>query len=186
MSFDLADYVDVPARIRAFKEKHPDGFLTGHGDFVRNAAGEIVGYLYTACAHTSLDGAVAVGTAYEPIPGKTPYTRDSEPMNAETSAWGRAIAALGFDFGSVASREEVRNRSGASGGGGAAAPAANGAVKMPFGKHKGKTVEEIAAVDIDYIRWLASPSFEPNAPAGAAVKQQATALLNDAADSIPF
>ena len=46
------------------------------------------------------------------MPGKTPYTRDSEVMVAETSAWGRAIvAALAGDTKrGVASKEEVLNR----------------------------------------------------------------------------
>ena len=54
-----------------------------------------------------------IGTAWEPFPGRTPYTRDSELMNAETSAWGRAIVAtLAADTNKgIASREEVRNRS---------------------------------------------------------------------------
>jgi hypothetical protein len=54
-----------------------------------------------------------IGTAWEPFPGLTPYTKNSELQNAETSAWGRAIvAALAGDTRrSVASAEEVRNRS---------------------------------------------------------------------------
>lgn len=57
------------------------------------------------------DPAPAEGTAWEPVPGKTNFTRDSEAMNAETSAWGRAIAALGFEVKrGIASRQEVMNR----------------------------------------------------------------------------
>ena len=51
--------------------------------------------------------------AFEPFPGRTPYTRGSELQNAETSAWGRAIvAALAADTNraGVASADEVRNR----------------------------------------------------------------------------
>lgn len=109
---DLTGYIDVPERIRQFKAKFPDGCLQGEGFFVRKDGvdeGEIVGYHYKAFAHRSPDDECpGVGTAYEQIPGRTPYTKDSEVMNAETSAWGRAIAALGFDFGSIASKEEVR------------------------------------------------------------------------------
>jgi hypothetical protein len=43
--------------------------------------------------------------------GKTPYTRDSELQNAETSAIGRAIIMVGAsDAKKVASANEVRNR----------------------------------------------------------------------------
>jgi hypothetical protein len=53
-----------------------------------------------------------VGHASEPIPGKTPYTKDSEWANGETSAWGRAIVAvLAADTRKgVASRDEVQAR----------------------------------------------------------------------------
>jgi hypothetical protein len=53
----------------------------------------------------------AVAVAAEPAVGKTNFTRDSEVMNAETSAWGRAIVAcLAADTQKIASMEEVRNR----------------------------------------------------------------------------
>ena len=53
-----------------------------------------------------------VGMAWEVFPGRTPYTRGSELQNAETSAWGRAIIAVGASDSKrgIASREEVRNR----------------------------------------------------------------------------
>lgn len=113
-SIDLSNYVEVPERIRIFKAKYPNGTLNGQGEFVRNKEGDVIGYHYAAAALTNDQDnpLVGVGTAYEPIPGKTPYTKDSEVMNAETSAWGRAIAALGFDFGKIASQEEVRARQG--------------------------------------------------------------------------
>src|SRR3990167_2917806 len=56
-----------------------------------------------------------VGHAFEPIPGKTSYTKDSETMNAETSAWGRAIVALGFDTKKIGSANEVRARAPSAG-----------------------------------------------------------------------
>ena len=52
----------------------------------------------------------AIGTAWEEIPGRTPYTKGSELMNAETSAWGRACIAAGIPSKKIASFEEVRNR----------------------------------------------------------------------------
>jgi len=50
--------------------------------------------------------------ASEPVPGKTNFTRDSELMNAETSAWGRALIAVGAADAKrgIASANEVRNR----------------------------------------------------------------------------
>ncbi len=109
MSFDLSDYVDVAERIQAFAEKYPEGSLQSEVDFIDG------GVLCKAYAfRTDEDKAPGVGHAFEPIPGKTPYTKDSEVMNAETSAWGRAIVALGFASKKIASLQEVQNRSGAA------------------------------------------------------------------------
>ena len=59
--------------------------------------------------HTRRPAAVR-GTAWEPIPGPTPYTKDSELMNAETAAWGRAIIAAGIPSKKIASSQEVQAR----------------------------------------------------------------------------
>jgi len=107
MSFELDGYVDVPARIRAFHEAHPDGSLSSEWQVL--TLGDKTYLVVKAYAYrTPTDPQPGVGHAAELWPGKTPYTRDSELMNAETSAWGRAIQALGFDFGKVASTEEVK------------------------------------------------------------------------------
>src|SRR5690606_7776514 len=69
--------------------------------------------VYTAAAYRHPDDRrPGIGVAWEPFPGLTPYTRNSELMNAETSAWGRAIiAVLAADAKrGIASLEEVRNR----------------------------------------------------------------------------
>ena len=107
MSFELDGYVDVPARIRAFAEKYPEGSLSS--DWTVVTLGDKTYIVVKAVANRyPNDPNPGVGHAAELYPGKTPYTRDSELMNAETSAWGRAIQALGFDFGKVASTEEVK------------------------------------------------------------------------------
>jgi hypothetical protein len=69
--------------------------------------------VYSAAAYRDeADSRPGIGVAWEAFPGQTPYTAGSELMNAETSAWGRAIvAALASDSKrGVSSREEVRNR----------------------------------------------------------------------------
>lgn len=145
MSFNMDDYVDVAERLSLFYERHPQGSLQGVGEFVREGD-KIVGYLYRAAAYrTPDDECPGIGTAFEPVPGKTPYTRDSEVMNAETSAWGRAIVACGFPTKKIASADEVRARSAGAapsatrpasepepneGGAGGGAPAASPAEAM--------------------------------------------------------
>jgi hypothetical protein len=111
MSFNTDEYIDVAARIAMFAAKYPMGTLQGEGYFVRDVEEKIIGYHYTAQAYrTPDDPRPGIGTAYEGIPGKTNFTRDSEVMNAETSAWGRAIVACGFNTKKIASAEEVRAR----------------------------------------------------------------------------
>ncbi len=116
MAVDLSNYVDVPQRIKEFREKYPEGCLQ-QVDMQFVNVGEEMFVVYTAAAYrTPDDPRPGHGTAWEPIPGKTPYTRHSEVQNAETSAWGRAIIAVGAaDSSKIASREEVRNRTSESG-----------------------------------------------------------------------
>lgn len=117
----LDDYVDVAERIQDFKDAHPDGSLQTLGwevvtvdGYDRKASSTVktTFIVYRAAAYRhSGDTAPGHGIAWEPFPGATPYTKDSELMNAETAAWGRAICALGLVSNrSLASRQEVRNR----------------------------------------------------------------------------
>lgn len=117
MAFDLGDYNDVAARIAEFREKYPDGTL-GPADASRPYTIEtmpdgqvFVVYIARASRHEG-DTDPGIGSAWEPYPGKSNYTKMSELQNAETSAWGRAIIAVGAADAKkgIASREEVRNR----------------------------------------------------------------------------
>lgn len=112
MSFDLPDdYVDVAERVREFRAKHPEGSLQQKSlEFVDFAGKSWV--VYTAAAYRSPDDSrPGEGTAWEPVPGRTPFTRDSEVQNAETAAWGRAIVAvLAADTKRIASADEVAMR----------------------------------------------------------------------------
>jgi hypothetical protein len=113
MNFKLdMDYIDVAARIVEFRTKHPEGSLQQVTLDFKEVAGKWW-VIYTAAAYRAPDDErPGIGTAWEPVPGKTNFTRDSELQNAETAAWGRAIvAALAADTKrGIASAEEVRNR----------------------------------------------------------------------------
>lgn len=112
MAFDLDGYNTVPERIEEFRKKYPEGSLQQVDLRFEDFAGHSW-VVYTAAAYRSPDDErPGHGTAWEPVPGKTSFTRDSELQNAETAAWGRAIvAALAADAQKpIASREEVRNR----------------------------------------------------------------------------
>lgn len=116
MTIDLADYNTVPERIAEFRAVYPSGSLRPADLAVPFSVVEIGGQTFlvvvAAAYRTAEDQTPGIGMAWEPVPGKTTFTRDSELQNAETSAWGRAIvAALAADTRKgVASAEEVRNR----------------------------------------------------------------------------
>lgn len=105
----MDEYVDVAERIRIFREKYPNGSLQQVSlQFIDFAGKSWV--VYTAAAYRTPDDITpGHGTAWEPVPGKSNFTRDSEVQNVETSAWGRAIiAVLVADGGKrIASRQEV-------------------------------------------------------------------------------
>lgn len=105
---DLTGYKEVSERIQDFREKHPEGSLQSEIlDSPFPGFVVVKGYAY----RTADDVRPGVGLAWEPVPGQTPYTKNSELQNAETSAWGRAIIAVGAsDASKVASADEVRNR----------------------------------------------------------------------------
>jgi hypothetical protein len=111
MPFDLSEYVTVDERIQLFYKHHKDGRLQTRE--VKFCEWPQPGILAVAEAYrTPDDPHPGVGTAWEPVPGKTNFTKDSEVQNAETAAWGRAIVALGIGAkpGQLASREEVQAR----------------------------------------------------------------------------
>ncbi len=126
MAFQLDDYVTVAERIEQFRNKYPEGSLQCEWQmvFIPTAVKQPDGTWGTldrpiivakAFAYrTPDDPRPGIGHAQECLPGKTPYTKDSELMNAETSAWGRAIiAVLAADTKrGVASRDEVQSRRG--------------------------------------------------------------------------
>ena len=106
--FDMGDYKEVAERIQDFRAMFPEGTL--QSEVLTSPVDGFVLVKGYAFRHPD-DARPGIGLAWEPVPGKTPYTRDSEIMNAETSAWGRAIIAVGAsDAKRVASANEVRNR----------------------------------------------------------------------------
>jgi hypothetical protein len=121
----LDDYIDVAQRIADFRATYPEGslrpwnpaepykLLQAQG-FNKDGSVEQQTFVVVVAAayRHGLDENPGVGMAWEVFPGRTPYTRGSELQNAETSAWGRAIIAIGASDSKrgIASREEVRNR----------------------------------------------------------------------------
>jgi len=107
MTFNMNDYVDVKERIAQFYAKYPEGSIQfEYKGTLESNPDMIWGIAYAY--RTATDERPGIGTAAELAIGKTTFTRGSELMNLETSAWGRAIGALGIGLGkSVATKQEV-------------------------------------------------------------------------------
>lgn len=108
------DYIQVNERIIAFKEQFPEGSLQSeiveHDHYGEDGTGMVVIKAYAY--RTADDPRPGIGHSGLKIPGRSPFTLGSELENAETSAWGRALAALGFEVKrGIASREEIAMKS---------------------------------------------------------------------------
>jgi hypothetical protein len=113
MSWDLKDYVDVPARLRMLAEKFPDVRIVESEPRIRSIGDKTFIEVRVQAWRSPDDQHPAIAYCWEPFPGDTPYTRDSEQMNAATSALGRLCALmLPGAFAKQASANEVLHRAG--------------------------------------------------------------------------
>lgn len=104
----LSDYIEVKDRIAVFKDQFPNGSLQSDPPDIREVLGHTWIVIRAYAYRDPEDPRPGIGHAWEHVPGKTPYTIGSELMVCETSAWGRALAAIGIAVSkSVASRDEV-------------------------------------------------------------------------------
>jgi hypothetical protein len=111
---DLSKYTDVKTRVLLFHAKYPEGRLctaevrvTREPDDVPRVWVQALAYRDPADIHPG------VGWSWMILPGSSQFTRGSELENTETSAWGRAIGALGIGIdGGIGSADEVRAKAG--------------------------------------------------------------------------
>jgi len=107
---DLSNYVDVPTRFAAALERWPELRIIENRPEVITIGDKTFISVTMQAWRTPDDPVPAQATCFEPFPGKTSFTRDSEQMNASTSALGRVLGLM-MSFGpKMASAEEVRNR----------------------------------------------------------------------------
>ena len=108
---DLSNYVDVATRLKLALDKWPDLRVQETGRELL----EVGDKLYLVCTVTAWrsadDPIPSIASAWEPLPGVTPYTRNSELMVGFTSALGRALGYMGIGIqSSIASANEVQAR----------------------------------------------------------------------------
>ena len=113
MSWDLKDYVDVPARLKMLAEKYPQVRIVEYQPIIKQIGDKTYIEVKVQAWRDPDDKFPAIAYCWEPFPGTTPYTRDSEQMNAATSALGRLVAImLPGAFTKQASANEVLHRAG--------------------------------------------------------------------------
>ena len=107
---DLSNYVDVPERFKQALTKWPELRVMENRPEIITIGDKTFISVTMQIWRTPDDPIPAQATCFEPFPGKTSFTRDSEQMNASTSCLGRCLGLM-MSFGSkMASTEEVRNR----------------------------------------------------------------------------
>jgi hypothetical protein len=111
MSFNLDNYVDVPTRLRMALEKFPDLRMQESQPLFREVEGKLYLEMHVTLWRDKDDQLPMIAYCWEPFPGKTPYTRDSEMMNLSTSLIGRVLGMMGFGIEhKMASKQEVLAR----------------------------------------------------------------------------
>lgn len=98
------EYAEVPQRVTAFRKLYPNGSLTSELVLYENGV-----FIVKATACDEDGHILGTGLAYEKE-GSSFINKTSALENAETSAWGRCLAACGLIGGdSICSAEEVQN-----------------------------------------------------------------------------
>ena len=108
---NLDNYVDVATRLKLALEKWPNLRVSERGHEIATF-GDTTVLICSVCVWRDTDDEYpTVASASEPLPGRTPYTRNSELMVGMTSALGRALGYMGIGIqSSIASRNEVEAR----------------------------------------------------------------------------
>ena len=106
---DLSNYVDVPTRFAALLEKWPDLRIKEHRPEIVTIGDKTFISVTMQAWRTPDDPIPCQATCFEPFPGLTSFTKNSEQLNASTSCLGR-LAGLMMSFPKMASLEEVINR----------------------------------------------------------------------------
>lgn len=108
---NLDGYVDVAQRLRLALACHPELRVVEQAPDIRVIGDRAFIEVNITVWRNPDDPQPVNAHAWEPFPGRTPFTRDSEQMNAATSALGRALGYMGFGIDrGIATADEVKHR----------------------------------------------------------------------------
>ncbi len=146
------DYIEVSERIQLFVEQYPTGSLQAEWEMTERDNEQWLSVKAYAYRYPD-DQRPGVGHAWEPVPGRTPFTKGSELMVGETSAWGRALAAIGIAVHrGIASGNEVRTAAARADNVVDAKVADMGSYRTPSGGHKQEGAQPATAKQIGLLK----------------------------------
>ena len=146
------EYVEVSERIRQFVEQYPTGSLQADWGMTERDGEQWLTVRAYAYRYPE-DVRPGIGHAWEPIPGRTPFTKGSELMNGETSAWGRALAAIGIAVNKgIASANEIRSAQGRADDAVASKVVEMGSYRTPSGGHRSEGAQQATAKQIGLLK----------------------------------
>jgi hypothetical protein len=111
MAYDLGGYVDVATRLRMALKDWPQ-LRIQETSCTLDTIGE---QSFLVCTITiwrdERDTVPVIASAAEIVPGRTPYTKNSERMVGFTSALGRGLGYMGYGIDkAIASADEVQHK----------------------------------------------------------------------------
>ena len=108
---NLDGYITVAERLSRALEKWPDLRVTEAPPRIITVGDSTYIEVTTTIWRSPDDPMPTQASCWEPWPGKTPFTRDSEQPNASTSALGRCLGLMGVAVDkALATADEVENR----------------------------------------------------------------------------
>ena len=108
---NLDGYITVAERLSRALEKWPELRVTEAPPRIITIGDSTYIEVTTIIYRSPDDPMPTQASCWEPWPGKTPFTRDSEQPNASTSALGRCLGLMGVAVDkALASADEVENR----------------------------------------------------------------------------
>lgn len=111
MAFDVNDYVDVATRLRTAFERWPELRIEEQLPELVTVGDRTFVQATVTVYRTPDDPRPTSATVWEPFPGSSSFTKNSEVMVGATSALGRALAYMGLEVRrAIASRDEVAAR----------------------------------------------------------------------------